>query len=173
MDNTTTPQLKTSRLSIPAAIGLGLLLLAVDFTTKAMAITHLPLDQLEPTAVPFFFWRLIYNTGSHYLLGPVGEWVPYRLMMGLAGAAVIGMIVLMAQEARRMPPSPMRTIYWLITAVLIGALGNALEVVALGRATDFFMLNPFPWPSNLCDQFVNAVVFVLVPLSFYLGWRQR
>ena len=33
------------------------------------------------------------------------------------------------------------------------------------------MIHPFPWPANLSDQFVNAVVFVLLPISLVLTWR--
>ncbi len=121
--------------------------------------------------MPFFSWRLAYNTGSHYLLGSIGDWIPYRWMMAVAGAAVVGLAVFMAREVHRMPPSRMRTVQWLMVASLMGALGNAIEVVVSGRATDFFMIHPFPWPANLCDQFVNATVFVLLPLSLWYTWR--
>ncbi len=164
--------IRDSRLSIPAAAVLGLLLLAVDFTSKALAITNLPLEKRVPTPLGFFSWYLTYNTGSHYLLGSVEKWVPYGLMMGAAGIAVIVLIVLMARELDQIPPSPLRTVHWLLIASLIGALGNAMEVVVLGRATDFFMIRPFPWPGNLCDQFVNVSVFVLLPLSLWWTWKQ-
>ena len=170
MENLESPTHK-SRLSIPAAIAFGLLLLSVDFAAKSIADARLPLNQLVRTPLPFFSWRLTYNTGSHYLLGAVGEVIPYRLMMGIAMAAVLGLIAYMARETHHMPPSPLRTVQWFIVAGLIGALGNALEVLVRGRATDYFMIHPFPWPANLCDQFVNAVIFVLLPLSMILSWR--
>ena len=160
-----------SRLSIPAAIVLGLLLLGADLVIKSIANARLPLNQLVKTPLPFFSWRLTYNTGSHYLFGAVGEIIPYRLMMGIALVAVLGLIAYMARETHHLPPSPLRTVQWLIVAGLIGALGNAVEVVYHGRATDYFMIHPFPWPANLCDQFVNAVIFVLLPLSLILSWR--
>ncbi len=62
---------------------------------------------------------------------------------------------------------------WLLIAFLIGALGNALEVVVLGRATDFFMLDPFPWPANLADQWVNVTIFALLPLSLWFSWKDE
>ena len=73
------------------------------------------------TPLPFFSWRLTYNTGSHYLLGAVGDYVPYRLLMGVAAAAVIGLTVFMARETRRLAPSPLRTVHWFMIAGLIGA----------------------------------------------------
>jgi glycosyltransferase involved in cell wall biosynthesis/lipoprotein signal peptidase len=160
-----------ARPHIGGGLGLGLLLLAIDFTTKAIARGYLPPERLVRTAVPFFSWRLAYNTGSHYLLGSIGDWIPYRWVMAVAGAAVIALTVFLAHEVHRMPSSRVRTVQWLMVACLIGALGNALEVALSGRATDFFMIHPFPWPSNLCDQFVNATVFVLLPLSFWFTWR--
>ncbi len=167
----TDPAVPTSRLAAGAAVTLGILLLAVDFTTKALADARLPLDQLLPTAVPFFSFRLTYNTGSHYLFGAIGDWLPYRAVMGVAAVAVVGMVVFIGRDLRRMGPGRVRTVYWLMIATLIGAMGNAIEVVLTGRATDWFMIHPFPWPANLADQFVNATVFVLLPLSLLFGWR--
>ncbi len=154
-------------------MGLGLLLLAVDFTTKAIANAQLPLDRMVSTALPFLSWRLTYNTGSHYLFGSVGEVIPYRLLMGVAAVAVVVLVVFFARELQAMERSSLRTVQWLMVATLIGALGNALEGVFSGRATDFFMIHPFPWPANLCDQFVNVTVFGLLPLSMILGWRHE
>ncbi len=169
MNDESTLEPRSARPPVISAAGLGLLLLAVDWCTKLIASARLPLDRLVPTALPFFSWRLSYNTGSHYLLGPVGEWIPYRLLMGIAGTGVAVLAAFLARETRRLPASPLRTVQWLTVAGLVGALGNALEVVTIGRATDFFMIHPFPWPANLCDQFVNAVVFVLLPLSFWFA----
>ena len=167
-----TEQINRKTPALWGAILLGLVLLAVDFIVKSVAINRLPLNELVPTSVPFFSWRLTYNTGSHYLLGSIGRWIPYRLLMGVAGAAVIGLMINLARQVHQMPTSSVRTLNWLLVVGLIGALGNALEVVTLGRATDFFMIHPFPWPANLADQYVNLTVFVLLPLSIWAGWRE-
>ncbi len=160
-----------SRPHIIGALGLGALLLLIDFAAKTVARNSLPPDQQVRTALPIFSWRLAFNTGSHYLLGSIGDWIPYRWMMAAAGLAVAGLVIFLAREVHHMPASRLRTVQWLMVATLIGALGNALEVVLSGRATDFFMIQPFPWPANLCDQFVNATVFVLLPLSLWYSWR--
>ena len=91
--------------------------------------------------------------------------------MGVAAIGVIGLTIYTMRDIYRMDASPFRTVQWLLVSFLIGALGNAIEVVVRGRATDFFMIHPFPWPANLCDQFVNIAVFVLLPVSIYFGWR--
>jgi lipoprotein signal peptidase len=161
------------RLPFQTAPVLGFLLLAVDFTTKAIAVATLPLDRRLPTFLPFLHWRLTYNTGSHYLFGSIGERIPYRWTMGVAAILVCGLVVLLAREGHRMRPSRWRAVQWLMVGFLIGALGNALEVVVLGRATDFFMLDPFPWPANLADQWVNATIFVLLPLSLWFSWKEE
>jgi lipoprotein signal peptidase len=171
MENDRQTQHKQANPKIQWAILLGLLLLAVDFTTKAVADAQLILDVHVPTSIPFFSWHLAYNTGSHYLLGSIGNYVPYRLVMGIAAVGVIGLSAYTMREIYRMPAAPFRTVQWFLVAFLIGALGNAIEVVVRGRATDFFMIQPFPWPANLCDQFVNIAVFVLLPASLLFGWR--
>jgi lipoprotein signal peptidase len=173
MENQVDVTAKRSGLQIRGAIEMGLVLLLIDFTAKIVANALLPLDRLVETPVPFFSWRLTYNTGSHYLLGSVGDFIPYRLMMGVAEVAVLALIYLLAREVRELAPSRLRTVQLLMIAGLIGSLGNALEVVAIGRATDFFMIHPFPWPANLCDQFVNATVFVLLPLSLIFMSRRK
>jgi lipoprotein signal peptidase len=171
MENDQQTQPKQASPKIHWAILLGLFLLAVDFTTKAVADAHLTLGVHVPTAIPFLSWHLAYNTGSHYLLGSIGDYVSYRLVMGIAAVGVIGLTTYTLREIYRMAATPFRTVQWLLVAFLIGALGNAIEVVFRGRATDFFMIDPFPWPANLCDQFVNMAVFVLLPISIFLGWR--
>ncbi|MBN1316818.1 MAG: signal peptidase II, partial [Anaerolineales bacterium] len=171
MENDQQTQTKQANPKIQWAILLGLFLLAVDFTTKTVADTQLALDVRVPTAIPFLSWRLAYNTGSHYLLGSIGDYVPYRLVMGIAAIGVVGLTAYTMREIYRMAATPFRTVQWFLVAFLIGALGNAIEVVLRGRATDFFMIRPFPWPANLCDQFVNIAVFVLLPISIFLGWR--
>jgi lipoprotein signal peptidase len=172
MEEQADADVSSSGLQIRGAIQFGLLLLLIDFTSKIVANATLPLDRLVHTPVPFFSWRLTYNTGSHYLLGQIGDVVPYRLLMGIAGIAVIAVIYFLAREVLPMPPSKLRTVQLLMIAGLIGSLGNALEVITIGRATDFFMIHPFPWPANLCDQYVNATVFVLLPLSLIFVARQ-
>jgi len=173
MENRVDAKPESSGLQIRGAIQLGLFLLLVDFTSKIVANAVLPLDRLVGTPVPFFSWRLTYNTGSHYLLGPVGDFIPYRVMMGIAGVAVLVLIFFLAREVRGLAPSRLRSVQLLMIAGLIGSLGNALEVIAIGRATDFFMIHPFPWPANLCDQFVNVTVFVLLPLSLIFMSRRQ
>ncbi len=172
MDSDSSSQRSLRPIPVRPAVLLGLLLLLTDVVTKALASARLPEETMVSTPLPFFSWRLTYNTGSHYLFGAIGEWLPYRLVMGVAGLAVIGLIVYLAREVGRMPSSAGRTVHWLLVAALIGALGNAVEVVLVGHATDFFMIHPFPWPANLCDQFVNLSVFILLPLSFWTGWRE-
>ncbi len=168
----TEPSFQPARPPVAGAIVLGLALLALDAFLKMLADTRLPLDQVVATPLPFLVWRLTYNTGSHYLFGSVGQWVPYRMVMGIAAVAVVALVTMMAWDVHRASRSRLRTAQWWLVAVLIGALGNALEVLTRGRATDYFMLRPFPWPANLCDQYVNAAMFVLLPLTLWFGWRQ-
>jgi len=63
----------------------------------------------------------------------------------------------------------------IILSLMIGASGNVLEVLIKGRATDFFVFHPFPWPSNLCDQYINAIIYFMLPITIiksFLDWRQ-
>ncbi len=99
-----------ARLPFQTAPVLGLVLLAVDFTTKAIAVARLTANQKSPTFLPFLHWRLTYNSGSHYLFGSIGDYVPYRLMMGLAGILVCGLVFLLAREGHRMRPSRSRVL---------------------------------------------------------------
>jgi lipoprotein signal peptidase len=43
-------------------------------------------------------------------------------------------------------------------------MGNVLEILFRGYATDFFIFRPFPWPSNICDQYINAILYIILPV---------
>lgn len=144
-------------------LGVGLSLLALDAATKFAAVRLLTEGAPPvPSPIPFVTWYLSYNTGYHYLLGNLAA---FRVVFGAAMVLAVGTLVYLLHVLGRPSSSRIqRTLLIIVATLLIGALGNPIEVVARGYATDFFRVTGFPWTANLCDQYVNLIVYVLMPL---------
>jgi len=159
-------QLKHSRWPI----GIGLVLLAVDFFTKWIANVKLPLQEPVQSGVSYLHWYLTYNRGYHYIFG---EMTNFRLIQSLGLIAVLVLIGLMVRKRFELPESdPNRRLFTGYIVLLIGATGNPWETLILGRVTDFFVFTPLPWPSNLADQYINIAIYILLPIWIIISIRE-
>jgi lipoprotein signal peptidase len=57
-----------------------------------------------------------------------------------------------------------KKLYAVILALTVGAGGNVVEILFTGKATDYFIFGPFPWPSNICDQYINGIIYIIMPV---------
>ena len=140
----------------------GALLLAVDFAIKAIANRTLPYQETVATALPFLHWYRTHNTGYHFILGNIGN---HQLWAIIGLFFVILLIGLLSRSFLRERLSRSdRIIYMLLIPLMIGASGNVLEVLIMGHATDYFVFRPLPWPSNISDQYINAIIYIMMPI---------
>lgn len=153
-----------------AVIGIGIALFALDWAAKAVAERSLVFGaEPIPSPIPFISWYLSYNEGYHYIFGALG---PYRWIAGASLLLAAGMVVYLLRWAAQMDPTaPARKVVLLMTTLLVGALSNPVEILLRGHATDFFRVRGFPWTANLCDQYVNLIVYVLTPILLIMAWR--
>jgi lipoprotein signal peptidase len=150
------------RLRIKIMLG-GALLLALDGLTKYLAVRNL-VEGADPidSPIPLIHWYLSYNTGYHYILGNLAS---FRVVFGAAMVLAVAMLAYLLYLVGRPTGSrAQRGILIAVATLLGGALGNPIEVVSTGHATDFFRVAGFPWTANLCDQYVNLIVYVLMPI---------
>ncbi len=156
---------KSSRLILPYSI--GIILLAVDFGIKFIANRVLPYQESLSSFLPFLKWYRTHNTGYHFILGNIGNhrvWAISGLVLVLILIVILSRSLVKEAEKRADIH-----IYSILLALMIGATGNVLEVLFAGRATDFFVFRPFPWPSNLSDQYVNAIIYIMMPITIIKG----
>ena len=155
---------------IVVAVGVGLFVL--DWAAKATAERTLMLgvDPI-PAPIPLISWYLSYNRGYHYIFGQMG---PYRWIAGVSFVLAAGMVIYLLHWAGQMErAAPARRIVVAMSALLVGALSNPAEILLRGHATDFFRVAGFPWTANLCDQYVNLIVYILTPILLLMilkGW---
>ncbi len=84
----------------------------------------------------------------------------------------VGMVAYLLRWAGQMDATaPARRVVLVMATLLVGALSNPVEILLRGHATDFFRVRGFPWTANLCDQYVNLIVYVLTPILLVLVWR--
>jgi lipoprotein signal peptidase len=144
------------------AIGGGFILLAIDFITKLLANAQLPFEKVTSTFLPFLMLYRTHNTGYHFIFGIIDN----HFVWALTGLVFV--IIIIVSLARSLIKDELdrgqRIIYMVILSLTIGAMGNVIEILAAGHATDFFIFKPFPWPSNLCDQYINGILYIILPI---------
>jgi lipoprotein signal peptidase len=157
------------------AIITGLVLLFIDLKVKSIANQQLALHQRVDTFIPVLDLYLTHNTGYHYIFGKIDNhqlWSLFGLAMGLILIASFSYSLLKEKTELFF-----LKIYAVILALTIGAMGNVLEILFSGKATDFFIFHPFPWPSNICDQYINAIIYIIIPvvlIKYIINWiRER
>lgn len=156
-------------------VAVGAALFALDWIVKAIAESSLALGaQPIQSPIPLISWYLSYNQGYHYIFGKMAnyQWIAGASLV-LASLAT-GYLLHWAGEMER--GAPVRKVVLVMAALLIGALSNPTEILLRGHATDFFRVAGFPWTANLCDQYVNLIVYVLTPILMFMlfkGWDKR
>ncbi|MCK9484414.1 MAG: signal peptidase II [Candidatus Marinimicrobia bacterium] len=152
---------------------IGAILLGIDFLTKGIANLNLPFQESVDTSLPFLSWFLTHNTGYHFIFGSISNQRIWA-WLGIVLVVILGISLsrnLLKEKSSRFN----RIILTAILSLIIGAAGNVIEVLIKGRATDFFVFHPFPWPSNLCDQYINAIIYIMLPITIIksiIDWRQ-
>ena len=164
--------IKKSPLFYPYLV--GVVLLAIDFVTKAVANLYLPLREGVKTFLPFLSLYCTHNTGYHYIFGNIGN---HKLWAILGIVLVSFLIYSISHSLVKEPKSKAdRKILSVLISLMIGATGNVLEVLFLKRATDFFIFHPFPWPSNISDQYINAILYIMLPIIIIksiVDWKRH
>ena len=165
--------MKIYRQPLFVAYLIGAILLGIDFLTKGIANHFLPFQESVGTSLPFLSWFLTYNTGYHFIFGKIHN----QQVWAICGIIlVVALIFSLSRNLIKEKSS--RSNIVILTAIIgfmIGAAGNVIEVLVRGRATDFFVFHPFPWPSNLCDQYINAIIYIMLPVTIiksFIDWRK-
>lgn len=153
-----------------AVIVIGIGLFALDWVVKTVAERSLVFGAPPtPSPIPLISWYLSYNEGYHYIFGALGA---YRWIAGASLVLAAGMVAYLLHWAGQMHrTAPARKVVLVMATLLVGALSNPVEILLRGHATDFFRVRGFPWTANLCDQYVNLIVYVLTPILLVMVWR--
>jgi lipoprotein signal peptidase len=157
--NNPQPKHKIRHYLLPILI--GILLLAIDLIVKLIANRLLPWEQSVPTFIPGLEWYLTHNTGYHWIIGII----PNPLIWSISGMILVGLLTWsLFHQLDKEQDRFNRFIYRLLIPLLISSSGNVVEVLFTGKATDFFVFRPLPWPSNIADQYINLVIYIVLPV---------
>lgn len=164
-------KIKKSKLFLPYIS--GLILLLIDFGIKAIAERHLPFQEPIKTFLPFLTLYRTHNVGYHFIFGEIKNHTRWALF----GIVVVVFLIYSLSKTliRETKSKTDRIIYSIIIALMIGSTGNVLEILLFGRATDYFIFDPFPWPSNIADQYINAIIYIMLPIIIIksiIDWRR-
>jgi signal peptidase II len=145
----------------PLGLGIAILVVAIDQLHKYWMLAVYDIQNKGWVAVtPFLDLVYVNNPGISYgLFTGQGQW----LWIGLAGLAVIAMLVWLARGVST------RLVAISLGLVMGGAASNAVDRVALGGVADFFSLHAlgYRWyVFNLADVAIVAGVVGLLYDSF-------
>ena len=152
---------KTNKKYLFTSFSSGLVLLIIDFITKYYANSILIFHQRTDTFIKWLTFFLTHNTGYHYIFGEIKNhklWSLFGLFMLLI------LLIFLSNSLLKEKNVFHKRLYAVILMLTIGAGGNVLEILFTKKATDFFILEPFPWPSNICDQYINAIIYIVMPI---------
>jgi len=140
----------------------GVILLIIDFLTKYLANTQLIFEKPVKTILPFLFLYLTHNTGYHFLFGVIRN----QFLWAIGGLVFVVVLIFSLSHSliKENLDKSNRIIHAVVLSLTIGALGNVFEILCRGYATDFFIFRPFPWPSNICDQYINGILYIMLPI---------
>ena len=139
----------------------GVFLLLIDFVTKYLANQSLIFHQRTDTYFKGLNFYLTHNTGYHYIFGDIKNHKLWSIF-GLVMLAIL--LFSLTKSLLKEENKFYKKLYSIILTLTVGAGGNVLEILFTKKATDFFILHPFPWPSNICDQYINTIIYVIMPI---------
>ena len=152
----------------------GTALLAIDLLSKTCANRALPFQKPVDTFLPFLILYRTHNVGYHWIFGKIGN---HTLWSAAGLVLVVFLIFSMSRMLLKEIEIPFnRKFYSILISLMIGAMGNVFEILFLGRATDFFLVHPFPWPSNIADQYINAILYIMLPIILIksiIDWKRQ
>jgi len=154
--------MKSRKKHLSIAVIIGIFLIGVDFFSKFLANKMIPYHTSLDSQIPFLKFYLTHNTGYHYIFGKIDNHLLWALFGLTVGAILIGSMIysLLKDKLNNFYIK----IYSIVLTLTIGAMGNVIEILFTGKATDFFLIRPFPWPTNVCDQYINAILYIILPI---------
>ncbi len=139
----------------------GLLLLTLDLVVKYIANSYLVFHQRVESGIKGLNFFLTHNTGYHYIFGEIENhqlWATFGLIM------LVFLLFSLTRSLIKEKALFYKKLYAIILMLTVGAGGNVVEILVTKKATDFFILAPFPWPSNICDQYINGIIYIVIPV---------
>jgi len=149
-------------------LSLSAIVIALDQLTKQVALATLTPYTPHAVVPGFLNWTLAFNTGAAFsFLHDAGGWQRW-----LFSALAIGVCAVLVVWLRRLPRGEWRTALPL-ALVIVGALGNLIDRLRLGRVTDFIEVyhQQWSWPAfNVADSAISVGAVLLI--VFGLGGRK-
>lgn len=139
----------------------GFVLLMIDFITKYFANSILIFQERTDSFFKGLSFFLTHNTGYHYIFGEIKNHQLWSIF-GLVMLAIL--LFSLTSSMIKEKDLFFKKLYAVILMLTVGAGGNVIEILFTHKATDFFVLKPFPWPSNICDQYINAIIYIIMPI---------
>ena len=135
---------------------------AVDQLSKLVADSRLSLH--DPVAIaPHLNLTLVYNPGAAFsVLGDAGGWQRWALL-----GVTVAVCAFLYHWLKRLEPGETWSAV-AITAIIGGALGNAIDRLAYGYVVDFIDLyyGDYHWPAfNVADAAITAGAAALILIA--------
>ena len=138
----------------------AIVLIAMDQTTKMIALSYLSFAQPVPVIPGLFNFTLVYNTGSAF--SAFADWESARWILIVVALVAVGLALWLA--GGRVGQS--KAAQAALGLIIGGAVGNLIDRVRLGKVVDFidWHIGDLHWPVfNIADAGITVG-------AAYLGW---
>ena len=153
-----------------AWLGLAVLVVALDWYTKALASEHLALYRPRPLT-SWLNLTLAHNYGAAFsILSDAGGWQRWMFTVLASGVTLVLLVWLFR----------LRKAEWLtglsLGLIIGGAVGNLIDRVRLGYVVDFIDVyyQGWHWPAfNIADSAISCGIVLMLTDALILSWRGR
>lgn len=132
-----------------------ILLVAVDYITKQLALTYMPKDKTI-TVIPYLFdFRFLYNDGAAFGMLDDKRWIFMSATVIFLVAGIIYFIRLNKNES---------FLGYVIMLIIAGGAGNMIDRITTGQVIDFITFGFMEFPSfNIADccVVIGCVLWIL------------
>ncbi len=144
------------------ALVLGALLLGADQFSKYYVATEFFETEARPAIEGFFEWNYVKNRGAAWGMLDGHTW----LLLAFTAVAMLVCIALLVKSGKKN-----KLLFWSITLILSGGLGNMIDRIFRGFVVDFIHLQFINFPVFNIADCVIVVGAALLMLNFLLDFK--
>ena len=144
------------------AVVVGVLALGADQISKYYVMNHFLEAESKPAIEGFFEWNYVKNRGAAWGMLDGHTWI----LLALTFVAVLVCVALLAKSGKKN-----KLLFWAVTLILSGGIGNMIDRIFRGFVVDFVHLQFIDFPVFNIADCVIVIGAALLMINFLLDFK--